>query len=220
MAEQLTSANIGSWWDWATNYANTRQLFLDNWNALKESRPWVAQHHPELLPQHDAIMQKFRDAVPMIDNLGNIANQVIAFGNGLGIVWKGVTDFGGATVSGIKSGLDWLRGQFGLNGLSALPIIWIGVSVATAAASLYTIAKMVSDAGVYSQRIAALKLAYDKGATSEEAAQIVNSVLGSPGTSITGDNKLFGLDINSLMLGAAALVLGPPIIKAISERRK
>lgn len=214
---QLTQVQAPDWLSWVTNYDNTRKLFLDNWWALKNMRPWVAEKHPELLKQHDAIMQKFLDQVPTIDALGQLRADVVGWLQSIGATVQAALNF-----TGIQAGIDWLKGTFGLHGLEPgtieqnqmglAPVVWVAISIGTAAASLVAIANMIKDAGLYSQRLAALKELEDRGYTAQQAAGIVNQVVGAPGS-----NQFLGLPINELLLGAVALVLGPPIIKAISE---
>lgn len=225
MATQLTKAQAPDWLAWVTNYDNTRQLFLDNWWALKNARPWVAAKHPELLKQHDAIMQKFLDQVPTIDALGKLRHDVVGFLEGIGATIQTALNF-----TGIQAGIDWLKGTFGFHGiepgtveqnqLGLVPVVWVAISVTTAAASLVAIANMIKDAGLYSQRLNAMRELEERGYTAEQAAGIVNQVVGAPGTSISGTGANFlGIPIMPLFIGAAALVLGPPIINAISKGR-
>lgn len=224
MVENVTAQNAPDWISWITNFDNTRKLYLDNWWALKNMRPWVVEKHPELLAQHDAIMQKFLDQVPTIDNLQRVRDQVDNFFRGLGIIGQGVQNV--LNFTGIQSGIDWLKGTFGFSGYSKesglgfVQVIAVAVGIAAATAALITIAKMVTDAGLYSQRLAALKEMEDRGYTPQQAADVVNQVVGAPGTSITPQGDFLGLPVNQLLIGAVALVLGPPIIAAISGRRK
>lgn len=217
---QLLPSQAPDWLSWITNYDNTRKLFLDNWWALKNARPWVVEKHPELLKQHDAVMQKFLDAVPTIDGLGQLRATVASWIEGIGGTIQAALNF-----TGIQAGIDWLKGTFGFHGMEPgtiesnqmglAPVVWVAISIGTAAASLLTIANMIKDAGMYSQRLEALKELEARGYTAEQAAGIVNQVVGAPVS-----NEFLGLPITQLLFGAMALVLGPPIIKAISEGRK
>ncbi len=218
MAVQLDEKQAPDWIKWITDYDATRKLFIDNYRALQTLRPWVAAKHPELLAQHDAMMKKFTDQFTAIDNLQRVRDQVGNFINGLGII--------GSTIqTGAKTVSDWVKGVFGLgdgeyDGLGFVPVVWVAISVGTASAALITIASLIKEAYLYSTRLNALKEAEDRGATPEQAAQIVNSVLGKPGTSVTGNSNFMGIPFNTLALAAMAVFLGPPIINAISKGRK
>lgn len=209
MAVQLDAKQAPSWLKWVTDYDATRKLFLENWHALKNLRPWVAEKHPELLKQHDAMMQKFLDQVPAIDNLQRLRNDVAKFLSGLNVI-------GGAA----QSTVDWVKGIFNLDGLGAViaPVVWVAISIGTASAALATIASLIKEAYIYSTRLNALREAEERGATPEQAAAIVNQVLGKPGASTSGN--LLGIPFNTIALAAMAVFLGPPLIKMISEGRK
>ena len=219
MAVQLDVKQAPSWIQWITDYNTTRKLFLDNWHALKELRPWVAEKHPELLKQHDAMMKKFMDQVPAIDNLERLRIQVEQFLSGAGVIGKAVGDFASGVGSSVQSGMEWLGKRFGLGELGLAPVVWVAISVGSAGAALATIASLVKEAYVYSTRLNALKEAEERGATPEQAAAIVNQVLGKPGTSAAGKGNLLGIPFETLALAAVAVFLGPPLLKMISERR-
>jgi len=217
MAVQVDQKQAPDWIKWITDYDATRKLFIDNYRALQALRPWVAAKHPELLKQHDAMMKKFQDQFSSIDNLQRVRDQVANFVNGLGII--------GNTIStGAQSVVDWVKGAFNLGGysedrgLGVIPLIYVAVGLGTATAALLTIAALVKDAYVYSTRLNALKEAEERGATPEQAAAIVNSVLGKPGTSISGD--FMGIPFNTIALAAMAIFLGPPIITALTKGNK
>lgn len=212
---QLVPDRAPDWINWISNYDNTRALFLKNWHALKDIRPWVATRHPEMLAQHDAIMKRFTDQVPTIDKLAQLRAQVAGWVESIGGTVRTALN-----MTGVQAGLDWLKGTSGLNGLSAIPLVYVAIGLGAAVASIHTIAGMVHDAGLYSQRLEALKAFEEKGYSPEQAASAVNSVLGAPGTSISGRSGDFlGLPVNQLLIGAIALVLGPPIINMLAGRR-
>lgn len=215
MAVQLDAKQAPDWLKWVTDYDATRKLFLENYWALRDLRPWIAAKHPELLAQHDAMMKKFMDQAPAIDNLQKLRNDVTAFLNGLGII-------GSAVQTSAKSTIDWLKGIVGLGGddekgLGVIPLVYVAIGLGTATAALVTIAALIKDAYIYSQRLNALKEAEERGATPEQAAAIVNSVLGKPGSNISG--SFMGIPFNTLTLAAVAIFLGPPLL-AMLEKRK
>lgn len=213
MAVQLDEKQAPDWIKWITDYDATRKLFVENYRALQELRPWVAAKHPELLKQHDAMMKKFQDQFGAIDNLQHLRDDVAKFISGLGVI-------GSAIQTGTQSVTDWFKGVFGMGeadekGLGFAQVVWVAISLGTAAAALVTIASLVKEAYIYSTRLNALKEAEDRGATPAQAAQIVNSVLGQPGANVSGD--FMGIPFNTLALAAIAIFLGPPIINALTK---
>lgn len=214
MATELKQQDAPNWMDWVTNYDKTRELFLESWHALKSRRDWVAKNAPHLLAQHDAIMQKFRDQVPLIDNLKRIRDTVAGWLSSIGAFVQSALNF-----TGIAAASDWLKKQFGLSEynpqtLGLAPVVWVAISIGTAVAGVATIASVVNEGFKHVTRIDAMKFAVEKGATPEQAARMVNDALGP-----NEQPQFLGLPLKELALAAVLLVLGPPIVKAVSERR-
>lgn len=213
MAENLTPDKAPDWIAWITNFDNTRKLFVENYRALKALRPWVAEKHPELLAQHDAIMKKFTDQIPAVDNLTNLRNTVGGWIQAIGGTIQNALNF-----TGVQAGIDWLKKSFGLHGLAAVQIVPVAITLVSATAAMIAIAQMIADAGMYSQRLAMIKAFEEKGYTPEQAAAYVNAAVGPPKQ--PKEDQFLGLPIKELLFGVVAIVLGPPIIKAITEGRK
>jgi hypothetical protein len=216
MASTLTQQNAPSWLQWATNFDAARKLFLDSWHALKSRRDWVAQYQPQLLKQHDAIMQRFLDQVPAIKEIETFRHNL---DQGFKMIGAGIQN--ALNFTGIPAGVSWLQRTFNLNGiedsnrLGAIQIIPLAITLGAAGATLAAMAALANDGFKHVTRVDAIKMAMERGATAGEASALVNDALGK-----SGDGQFLGLPIREAMLAAVLLVLGPPIVKAISESRK
>ncbi|MDE2020664.1 MAG: hypothetical protein KGJ13_10045 [Patescibacteria group bacterium] len=96
-----------------------------------------------------------------------------------------------------------------------MPVAYVVVGAATAIAALVVIAKWITDAYTFAQRLNALQAQEAAGLTPQQASQVVNQTLGAPGA----NNNLFGIPFTLIAWAAIAIVLGPPVIKAITDQR-
>ncbi len=96
-----------------------------------------------------------------------------------------------------------------------MPVAWVAVGVGTALAALVVIAKWITDAYTFAQRLNALQAQEAQGLTPQQASQIVNQTLGAPGS-----GNFLGIPWSLIAWAAIAVVIGPPVIKAITEARK
>jgi hypothetical protein len=217
MAEQLTTQNAPDWIAWVTDFDKTRKVWLDSWWALKSRLPWIEKNAPHLLASHKAIMQKFLDQVPQIEAMERFRHNLF---QGFAMIGQAVQNV--ANFTGITAGIDWLRGTFGLNGLErersnlgAAQVVWLGVSLASAAALLISMAGVANEGFKQMTRVDAYKLALERGASPEQAAAAVNAALGQP-----GDGQFLGLPIREALLAAVLIFALPPVVNMISEGRK
>lgn len=95
-----------------------------------------------------------------------------------------------------------------------MPVAYVVIGAATGIAALVLIAKWITDAYSFAQRLNALQAQEAQGLTPQQAATVVNSALGPPSS-----NNFLGIPFQLLIWGAIAVVLGPPVIKAITDQR-
>lgn len=211
---ELTQATAPSWIAWLTDYDKAVKVWLDSWHALKSRTAWIEKNAPHLLPAHKAVMQRFLDQVGEIDKWGRFRHNLIQGFATIGTAIKNVGDF-----TGINSAVGWVKGALGLNGynvgLGAAQVVWLGVSIASAAALVAAMAATANDGFKHVTKIDAYKLALEKGATPQQAASAINAAFGDP-----NDQQFLGLPIREALIAAVLIVLGPPLVKAITERKK
>lgn len=218
MADQLTPQNAPDWIAWVTDFDKTRKVWLDSWWALKSRLPWIEKNAPHLLAQHKAVMQKFLDQVPQIEAMERFRHNLFQGFAMIGQTVQNVADF-----TGITAGINWLRGTFGLSeyekersqNLGAGQVVWLGVSIASAIALLTAMAGVANEGFKQITRVDAYKLAIEKGASPQQAAAAVNAALGQP-----NDGQFLGLPIREALLAAVLIMVGPPLLRTISEGRK
>jgi len=210
MAEVVTEAKIPDWTQWVGNFDGTYKLYADNFNALVRLRPWVQKSHPELLAKHDAMIKKFEDQRPTLLKLKETRDAVVNWLHDAGAFIQGALNF-----TGIQAGMDWLKERFGFHGLGFPPLV-IAVGLAAATTALVVIANLVRDAFVYSQELNALQALEAKGYTPQQAASAVKSVRAPQSSLIEG---ITGAPTELLVLAGLAVLLGPPLINMMKERR-
>lgn len=215
---ELTPQNANDWIAWVTDFDKTRKVWLDSWWALKSRVPWIEKNAPHLLPAHKAVMQKFLDQVPQIEALERFRHNLFS---GFAVIGKTVQNVADAT--GVSAGIDLIRKTFGLNEyvrdnvqtMGAAPAVYIGISIATAIGLLAAMAGVANEGFKQMTRVDAYKLALEKGATPDQAAAAVNAALGQP-----NDGQFLGLPIREALLAAVLIMVGPPLLRTISEGRK
>lgn len=233
---QLVEKDAPSWLDWALNFDATLKAFLATYAKLKAQRVWIAANQPSLLKTHDAVMQKFRDQIPTIDNLGQLRVDVGNWLNATGRFIAGAANalaaipgyFGtGGQVIAQATGLtDLFRtvgGWFGLGGdtrLGLAPVIWVGLSIAGAATALAVVIQVMQGGAVYAKTMDAYIASIKAGASPEQAANAVRDAAGSAAAAQNATTQEFlGIPITTIVWGVAAIVLVPPILKHFEGRR-
>lgn len=218
MSTQLTPQNAPDWMAWLTNFDKARKTWLDSWHALKSRTSWIERNAPQLLAEHKRVMQRFLDQVPEIEKWERFRHNLIQGFSMIGVAIKNVAD-----ATGITSAVDWIKGAVGLrgydvtgrHGLGAVQGVWLVFSIGAALALLTAMAGVANDGFKHVTRIDALKAAMERGASPEQAAELVNRALGNP-----ADQQFLGLPIREALLAAVLIFVGPPLVRAISERRK
>lgn len=216
MAQTLNPADAPAWYDFITQFDTTYANFYENYNALMTLGPWIQTSHPELLAQYNAMLQKGAENAYTLEQLKATRDYVYSW-----LQWlnSGASDISSFVTSGAQSAYDFIKGQLGLSeyesGLGVLPVAVAIVSISAAIAALVVIARWITDAYVFAQRLNALQAQEAQGKTPEQAAAIVNSVLGPPSS-----NDFLGIPFSLIIWGAIAIFLGPPIIKMLTGERR
>lgn len=215
MAQTLNPNDAPSWLDFVTQFDATYQNFYDNYNALMSLGPWVQTNHPELLSQYNDMLNRGASNAYQLEQLKATRDYVYSW---LQWLQSGASDISTFVSSSAQSAYDYLKSEFGLSGydggLGFIPVAVAAVSAAAGIAALVVIAKWITDAYTFAQRLNALQDQEAKGATPQQASAIVNSVLGTPPST-----EFLGIPFTLLVWGAIAIILGPPIIKALTHER-
>ena len=214
MAATLNPADANSWWDFVTKFDATYTTFYDNYNALMALGPYIQTKHPELLSQYMDMLQKGSENANQLEGLKATRDYVYSW-----LQWlaSGASDVSSFLYSSAQTAYDYAKQALGLNdtGLGVIPVAIAAISAAAAIAALVVIAKWITDAYVFAQRLNALQDAESKGMTPQAAAAFVDQTLG-PATS----PGLFGIPWTLLIWGAVAIFVGPPIIRALTDGRR
>lgn len=216
MAQTLNPADAPSWLDFVTKFDATYGNFYDNYNALMSLGPWIQNNHPELLSQYTTMLQNGSQNAYTLEQLKATRDYVYSW-----LQWlnSGANDISSFLSSGAQSAYSAITSALGLSeyesGLGFVPVAVAVVSVSAGIAALVVIAKWITDAYIFAQRLNALQAQEAQGKTPAEAAAIVNSVFGAPAS-----NEFLGIPFTLIIWGAIAIFLGPPIIKALTGPRK
>lgn len=204
MAETLTPDQAPSWVRFVTNFDTTYKAFMDNYQALMSLGPYIQNQHPELLSQYEDMLQRGSEHAYTLQQLKATRDTVAAW-----LQWL---------QAGAINTFDWFKKQVGLgeadSGLGYVPVIVGIVGVAAASAALVIIASWIKDAYMFAQRLNALQAQEARGATPAQAAAIVNSTMGAPGS-----NEFLGIPWTLLAMAAIAVFIGPPLLKMLGERK-
>lgn len=213
MAVALNPADAPSWYDFVTQFDATYSSFYDNYNAIMTLGPYIQNNHPELLPQYNAMLQAGSVNANQLEQLKATRDYVYSW---LQWVQTGAADATGFVTGAAQSAYDWAKKQLGLGEMGFVPVAVAVIGASAAIAALVVIARWITDAYVFAQRLNALQDAEAKGMTPTQAAAFVNQTLGPP-PSNTSD--FLGIPWSLLIWGALALTFGPPLLRAITGKR-
>jgi hypothetical protein len=189
--------------DFLTKFNATYKLFYDNYNALMALGSYIQTKHPELLPEYMALLQRGADHAYTLEQLKATRDSATAW-----LQW---------VQQGAVGTFNWLRSQVGLGdgGLGFVPVIIGVVGIAAATTALVAMSYWITDAYKAAQRLNALQAQEAKGLTPEQAARVVNSVLGPPGS-----GEFLGIPWTLLLWGGMAIFLGPPLIRMLTHSKE
>lgn len=202
MATTLQPLDAPAWSDFLLKYDAAYRQFMANYNALVELGPYINSQHPELIPQYDALVSAGTDHYNTLLQLDKTRKYVAGW-----LDWM---------ATGAQQAWDYVKGTIGLEGTLGLPVVAPIIGLAAALAALALITKWIVEAYEFAQRLNALQRLEDQGYTPAQAAAAVNATIGAPRQS---SGNVFGIPFELIIWGAIAIFLGPPIIKAITERR-
>lgn len=202
MATTLQPLDAPAWSDFILKFDAAYSQFMANYDALLKLGPYINSQHPELIPQYDALVSTGTDHY----------NRLIAL--------KKTRDYVSGWLDWISTGAqqawDYVKGTLGLEGTLGLPVVAPIIGLAAALAALALITKWIVEAYEFAQRLNALQRLEDQGYTPAQAAAAVNATIGPPRQS---NENVLGIPFELIIWGAIAIFLGPPIIKALTERR-
>jgi len=212
----LNPNDAPSWWDFVTKFDATSASFNENYDALKQLGPYIQTSHPELLPQYNSLMQSGASNETSLNKLKATRDYVYSW---LQWLQTGAGNIASFISSNAQAAYTWTLQQLGLGeveqGLGVIPVAMVIVGVATAVAALVVIAKWITDAYTFAQRLNALQAQEAQGLTPTQASQIVNQTLGAPSS-----GSFLGIPWTLIAWAAIAIIVGPPVIKAITDVRK
>lgn len=231
MAQILNQADAPAWYDFVLNFDDTYNRFYDNYNALMYLGPYVQSNHPELLPLYNDMLQRGSESAYKLEELKATRDYVYSWlqwlQSGVGNITNFVSSGAQSIYDAAKAalGLSGLQGfncnpnpnnrPLQLSGLGVVPVAVAIVGIAAATVALVAIGKWITDAYVFAQRLNALQEQEAKGASPQQAAQIVNATMGPPSSS-----EFLGIPWNMLIFAAIAVFVGPPLINAIADNNQ
>lgn len=213
MPVEFRAGDAPSWRQWVTSFDSAANTFARQFVALRQLGPYVRQTHPSMVAEYNALITRGAQNEARIAQLRAVRSQAASF---LSTLARGFSR--GTEILGIQAFTNtFQRGWRTLfsGGLGAIPLVAIG-SLAAAVAAIAIVAAWIADTTRFSARLNAARRLVDSGATPGEATAQINALVGRPPSASTA----FGLPWNLIVFGALALTLGPPIIKALSERKR
>jgi len=207
MAEVITEAQAPSWSQWITDFDKSWKLFNDNYTGLVSVGPYVREKHPELLPQYNKLVEDAQAHYQTLLKLKGVRDQVASWLTQAGHIIGGIGDTLAAPFKWIGSLFGGGSGVSG-NGLGIAPII-VAVGIASASAALIVIAKWITDAFTFANKLNAMMKLESEGHSPESAAAAIQGLQGS----------FLGIPWKWIVIGGVLIVLGPPLIKMIEGRR-
>lgn len=210
----LNPLDARSWAQWVAQYDAVRQQFGQQFQNLQSLGTYVAQRHPEMLAQYNTFVAQGAQHQANLAALQSVRDTVTNWLSGLGqtftnAVVNPLSTFFNTVEQDVQSAGDWLKRSFGFG---AVPVIVGVVGVAAAAAVIVAVANWINQSYQMTQRLNALYRLEQSGSTPQQAANIVNQTLGSPGGS------LFGIPMTWIFGGLALVLLGPLLVRQIGGR--
>jgi hypothetical protein len=194
--------DVNSWARFVQDFDNTSRLFADQFGVLQRLAPFVRTQSPAIQARYNSLITRGSHHQATLATLGRLRNEAGQWLAGMNRAVSGA----------VNASMSWLRERFGLAGMGAVPVI-IGVAgVAAAGAAIVVIANWIREAFMFSQEMNAIYRLVETGMTPQQAAEQVRR------TRVSTSNPL-GIPWHYLILGAAVLVLGPPLLSMIRERR-
>lgn len=204
----LNPLDAPAWQKFVNDFDKTSASFQTSFANLLGQQNYVTAKHPELLSQYNALVAKGQSNANTLMMLKAVRDQVVN--------WLPYVDIGVQGVSSVTSAINTVGTNIGNAisslfksvGLGSIPVIAVAIGVAAASAALAAIAKWAYDAYTMTQRLNALAKAEAQGYTPQAAANLVNSVLGSP-----GGNSIFAQALPLLLIAGAAFVGLPMLLR-------
>ncbi|MDE2019673.1 MAG: hypothetical protein KGJ13_05010 [Patescibacteria group bacterium] len=216
MPYTLQPSEAPSWWDFITKFDRTSDSFNENYAALQQLGGYIASNHPELMDQWRSMVAEGAANQKKLSDLRATRDYVYSW---LQWLQSGASNIGDFLLSGAQSAYDFAKRELGLGeyeeGLGVVPVAVVVIGSAAAIAALVVIAKWITDAYTFAQRLNALQSQEAKGYTPKQAADIVNAALGPPQS-----HDFLGIPWSLLIWGAIAIVLGPPLLAKIAGGKK
>lgn len=197
MAEVLAPQDAPTVLEFVTDFDNTYNSFMTNYDALLKVGPIVARY-PEIIPPAE---------------YDRLVNEGAAHYNKLNQL-KATRDYAASWLDWFYKGaqgiFNWFGSTVGLNGLGIIPLL---IPIGAAVAALAIIGYYVSDLIKLSQRTNLILKLESEGRPAAEITSIVNGSLGKMST------NLLGIPFELIIYGLVAIFLGPPIIRALTGGR-
>ncbi|MGH8742865.1 MAG: hypothetical protein ACREUY_01150 [Burkholderiales bacterium] len=206
MAE-LIERDAATWSQFVTDFDGTYNSFMANWNALFDLAPFVADH-PNLQAEYDYWVNRAGKSAQTLQNLKATRDTAARWLNSI--------------VGGVSETVEWIgkqTGLYGYNSLGIAPLIYVALGAGAALAAIQAIGADNLGLSQFAQRsnmtvefMRQTNPATGKPYTIDEAATAVNKLAPS---SLLGD--ISGI-VTMLVIGAAVIFLGPPLLKAIGGK--
>lgn len=214
MAEVLNPQDAPQWYDFVTKFDATFKSFQENFDALRTLAPYIQTKHPELISQYNKMIASGNSNARKLSELKATRDYVVSW---LDWLKSGASSVASFVSSAAQSAYDFAKRELGLSGaydgLGFVPVAVAVVGAATAIAALVVIAKWITDAYMFAQRLNALQAQEAKGLTPAQAAHVVNTALGPPTS--TSNGEFLGIPWTLLAWAAIVIVLAPPILKTV-----
>lgn len=184
-AVTVTAQDAQQWGAFLRDFPGAFRSFTDNRAALLKLQPYVYGKHPELRAQYDGMLARANELAPKLATLKRIYDQLSGFFGKTADVYRGAVDATSLAIEKVAGGISAARRALGLGELGIAPLV-LAIGAGAALVTIGATVKWITDAFAMSKRMNALMELEAKGYAPEQAADVLNRVLGKPGEKVGG----------------------------------
>jgi hypothetical protein len=185
---QIADPNeAAQWYKIITDFPDFFANYQTNYQGLVAQGPYIYANHLEWKADYDTLLNSCTDTYNKLFSIQDSINSIKS-------KWA---DFTG-----------WLSAT---TGIGFLPLIWAGISAASAAMIIYEASQKLSAMEDRGARYSRVQFYEAKGMTPAQAAAQVINELGAPGSGGT----FLGISYTVWILGAVALFFAPMLLKKV-----
>lgn len=210
--------DASQWARFLTDFPGAYKAFQDNRAGLTSIAAYV-QRHPELQASYSALVARSNALQPKLAELKSVYDNVSGFFKGAGKVYGTAVDATSRAIESVANTIASARKALGLGELGIAPII-VAIGAGVALATLSALVAWVTDTYKFSKRVNTMMELEQRGYSPEQAAALVNNVLGKPPADKGGLSETVNQIAWIAGLGLLAVFFGPMIRDALASGKR